>query len=145
MATGDFYRHLLWLYPPEFRKQFSEEMVSVFEQRAGELLANRKSVSFVFLLTEFSSIVKGAYVMWLANILPFDRNRSESGSIAATTPILSVDEATKQRDIAIRKMVAAIADHDFVNARRYSDEEVRLKHVLEQLQTGTLATHRNLA
>jgi hypothetical protein len=145
MTTGDFYRRLLSLYPPEFRKQFSEEMVSVFEQRAGERFADRKSASFAFFLTEFSSVMKGAYLMWLTKILPIDRNRPQSGPAEATTPILSVEEATKQRNIAIRNVVAAIGDHDFINARRYSDEEVRLKHVLQELKGNPLATHRKLA
>jgi hypothetical protein len=133
MTTGDFYRRLLSLYPPEFRQQFSEEMVSVFEQRAGGRLADRKSASFAFLLTEFSSVVKGAYLMWMTKILPIDRNRSDSGPAEATTPILSVEEVTKQRNIAIRNLAAAIADHDFINARRYSNEEALLKHTLQEL------------
>jgi hypothetical protein len=145
MTTANFYRRLLWLYPADFRQQFSEEMVSVFEQRAGERFVDRKSVPFAFLLTEFSSIVKGACVMWLTEVLPIDHNRSEFSSAAATTPILSVEEATKQRNVAIRNMVAAIADHDFISARRYSDEEVRLKRVLEELQSRTLTEHCKLA
>ena len=142
MTTTTIYRGLLWLYPPGFRQQFSEEMVSVFEQRAGERFADRGAVSFAFLLTEFSGIVQGAYVIWFSKILPFDRKRSEF--VAATTPILTAEEATELRNHAIQKMVAAIADHDFVSARRFSDEEVRLKHVVEELQ-GTPATRRKLA
>jgi hypothetical protein len=142
MTTTTIYRVLLWLYPSEFRQQFSEEMISVFEQRAGERFADRGAVSFAFLLTEFSGIVKGAYVMWFSKILTFDRKQSEFGATA--TPILSAEEAARLRTHAIQKMVAAIADHDFVTARRFSDEEVRLKHVLEELQ-GPPATHRKLA
>ena len=79
--------------------------------------------------------------MWFSKILPFRREQSEPG---ATTPILSAEEATKLRTQAIEKMVAAIADHNFVTARRYSDEETRLKHVLEELQ-NPLAKHGKLA
>ena len=43
MKLIDLYRVLLLLYPADFRQQFSEEMISVFEQRAGERLANRDS------------------------------------------------------------------------------------------------------
>jgi hypothetical protein len=64
---------------------------------------------------------------------------------APTTPSLSVEEVTKQRNIAIRNLAAAIADHDFINARRYSNEEALLKHTLQELQDGPLATHRKLA
>jgi hypothetical protein len=142
MTTSLIYRCLLWIYPSEFRQQFSEEMISVFEQRAGERFANRGGVSFAFLFMEFSGIAKGAYFMWFSKILPFDRRQSESG--VTTTSNLSAEEATKLRNQAIQKMVAAIADHDFVTARRFSDEEARLKHVLEELE-GPPATRRKLA
>jgi hypothetical protein len=117
-------------------------MISVFEQRAAERFADRGAASFAFLLTEFFAIVKGANIMWFSNILPTRHEQSESG--ATTTHILSAEEATKLRNQAIEKMVAAIADHDFVKAWRYSDEEARLKHVLEELQSPP-ATHRTLA
>jgi hypothetical protein len=61
-----------------------------------------------------------------------------------STHTLSAEEATKLRNEAVQKMVAAIADHDFVAARRFSDEETRLKRVLEDLQSR-LAPHRKLA
>jgi hypothetical protein len=140
--TTTVFRALLWLYPSEFRQQFSQEMISVFEQRAGELFADRGAVSFALLLTEFFAIVKGANIMWFSKILPFRREQSESGG--TTAHILSVEEATKLRTQAIEKMVAAITDHDFVTARRYSDEEARLKHVLVELQSPP-ATHHKLA
>lgn len=142
IKTTTLFRALLWLYPSEFRQDFSQEMISVFEQRAGERFADRGAASFAFLLTEFFAIVKGANIMWFSNILPTRHEQSESG--ATTTHILSAEEATKLRNQAIEKMVAAIADHDFVKARRYSDEEARLKHVLEELQSPP-ATHRTLA
>ncbi|MGB8538884.1 MAG: hypothetical protein WCD57_20845 [Acidobacteriaceae bacterium] len=142
MTTTAIYRALLWLYPSEFRQQFSEEMVSIFEQRAGDRFADKGAVSFAFLLMEFSSIVKGANIMWFSKILPFRREPLESG--ATSTNILTAEEATKLRNEAIQKMVAAIADHDFVAARRFSDEETRLKRVLEDLQ-HTLAAHSKLA
>jgi hypothetical protein len=46
-----------------------------------------------------------------------------------------MEEAARQRAAAIRSIVAAIAEHDFVGARRNSDEEVRLAQVLETLQS----------
>ena len=145
MTIGGFYRGMLWLYPSGFRKQFSEEMISVFEQRAGERFADRESGSFAFLLIEFSSILKGACIMWLGKIRPINRKRTASDSALITTAALSFEDATKQRGLAIHNMVAAIADHDFVNARRYSDEEARLKQVLEELQSDAAATSRELA
>jgi hypothetical protein len=136
MKTTTVYRALLRLYPPDFRQQFSEEMVCVFEQRAAERLANGGAVSVAFFLTEFSAIVKGAHVMWFSKILPFRRKQSE---FDIGTPILNAEEAAKLRKQAIQKMVAAIADHDFVTARRFSDEEARLTHILEDLRRPSAA------
>jgi hypothetical protein len=129
MRASDFYRAVLHLYPASFRRQFSEEMICVFEQRAGERFANRKSASVAFLLREFSSVVKGAYIMWWANIL---RSKpSFSDAVDSTSEPLSVADVARLRDAAIRNMVAAIACHDFNNARRYSYEEARLKTLLQ--------------
>jgi hypothetical protein len=125
IKTTSVYRALLWLYPSDFRQQFSEEMVSVFEQRAGE------AVSIAFFLTEFSALVKGAHVMWFSKILPFRHKQLEFG---VAMPMLNAEEVARLRNEAIQKMVAAIADHDFVSARRFSDEEARLNHVLEDLR-----------
>jgi len=38
-------------------------------------------------------------------------------------------------------MVAAIAAHDFINARRYSDEEIRLKNFMHDLQNKASTGH----
>ena len=126
MRHRHIYQTLLLLYPLEFHRRFSAEMLCVFEQRASELSANRNSANVAFLLTEFSSLVKGACLMWLSKIRTKIRTIDRSPSPAESTTPLTVAEATTQRDTAIRNMVTAIAAHDFVNARRYSDEEARL-------------------
>jgi hypothetical protein len=131
------YRALLHLYPASFRKQFSEEMICVFEQSAGERLANRKSASFAFLFTEFSGIVRGATIMWLAQILPSHRTPSSSTEVNSSDDLLSTAKLATQHDAAISNMVAAIAQHDFSNARRYSYEEARLKRLLEDRERAT--------
>jgi hypothetical protein len=47
--------------------------------------------------------------------------------LSVTTPsVQNAEEGIKLRQDAIERMVAAIADHDFVTARHHSDEEVRL-------------------
>jgi hypothetical protein len=131
------YRALLHLYPASFRKQFSEEMICVFEQSAGERLANRKSASFAFLFTEFFGIVRGAAIMWLAQILPSHRTPSSSTESDSNDEPLSTAQVANQRDAAIRNMVAAICQHEFNNARRYSYEEARLKRLLEDGERAT--------
>jgi hypothetical protein len=136
MRFNHIYRGLLLLYPADFRNQFSEEMICVFEQRAGERLASRNSATFVFVVTELSGILKGACTMWLAKILTVRRNSSSADTSNPPAAALTVAEAIKRRDAAIKKMVASIAAHDFINARRYSEEETRLKNLLQDLENG---------
>jgi hypothetical protein len=45
---------------------------------------------------------------------------------------LSLAELRKLREEAISRMVQAIATHDFPAARRYSEEEIRLKAFLRE-------------
>jgi hypothetical protein len=132
MRVVDLYRSVLFLYPADFRNQFSEEMISVFQQRAAE-----RPGAFYFFVREFSSIAKGACIMWLAKNLTRHPSPSEATDTTGTT--LTISELDNQRQTAIRKMVASIARHDFLNARRYSNEETRLKRVLHDLEKGTPA------
>ena len=131
MRFSNAYRILLFLYPAEFRRRFSAEMLFVFEQSANEAPADRGSASFAFLLTEFSGIMKGAYIMWFAKII--GRKRLSQEATTSSIEPLTVAEATKRRDAAIKNMVASIAKHDFSSARQYSYEETRLKNVILDL------------
>jgi hypothetical protein len=74
--------------------------------------------------------------MWLAKILSVKRNPSRSEAVDTTGTPLTIAELSKQRDTAIKNMVASIAAHDFMNARRYSDEETRIKRILQDLESG---------
>ncbi|HEY3988935.1 MAG TPA: hypothetical protein VGM02_06535 [Acidobacteriaceae bacterium] len=146
MRISDFYRGLLRLYPGDFHQQFSEEMLSVFEQRVVERIANRGSVSIAFVLAEFTGIAKGACTMWMTKILPIRRNTSQprTAQSCPATPApepLTIAEATRQHNAAIRNMVAAIAGHDFPKARQHSYEEIRLKNLLKELQSKIPAGH----
>jgi hypothetical protein len=132
MGATDFYRGLLLLYPADFRNQFSGEMISVFEQRAGERFADRNSAPVAFFVIEFLSLLKGAFIMWLAETLTQHRNPSSTPPAPPT-----VEELTKQRATAIKKMCASIAEHDFNTARQYSYEEARLKNLLRDLMTAS--------
>ena len=138
MKLSDLYRVLLLLYPADFRRQFSEEMIFVFEQRAGERFANRESQPVAWLAIEFLSIVKGAHAMWLTRILPIHRNSSSSDGAVPEEASLTVAEVARQRHAAIKDMCISIAKHDFINARRYSNEEARLKDLLAEMERGIL-------
>ncbi len=140
MKLAHLYRGLLFLYPADFRSQFSEEMVSVFQQRVDEC-----PETLNFLTREFSSIAKGACNVWLAKILTVNGNPSPSEAADATCSPLTIAEVNSQRQTAIRMMVASIARHDFLNARRYSNEETRLKLLLHDLESGTQAPETKTA
>ena len=71
--------------------------------------------------------------MWFAKILGVNRKSlSQEATISSFEP-LTVAEATKRRDVAIKNMVASIATHDFSSARQYSYEETRLKNLIRDL------------
>jgi hypothetical protein len=145
MKLGDLYRVLLLLYPADFRQQFSEEMISVFEQRTGERLANRDSRPAAWLAIEFLSVVKGAHSMWLTRILPIQRSSSSSdASFSAETP-LTIAEVANRRHTAIKDLCTSIAKHDFINARKYSNEEARLKHLLAEMEKADLVVESGRA
>jgi hypothetical protein len=133
MRFRNTYRILLFLYPADFRRHFSAEMLFVFEQRVNEHLADRGSAPFAFLLTEFWGIMKGAYIMWFAKILGLNRKSESQEATTSSFEALTVAEATKRRDAAIKNMVASIAKHDFRSARQYSYEETRLKNLIWDL------------
>ncbi|HMF78357.1 MAG TPA: hypothetical protein VK604_22050 [Bryobacteraceae bacterium] len=121
------YRILLGIYPNEFRRQFADEMLHVFEQRARERFAMGKTASLVFIVREFFSIVKGAQMMWIEKIEKKNKTQTAANIQEAD---LTVSEIQKLRDAAVSKMVHAIATHDFPGARRYSEEEARLQALI---------------
>jgi hypothetical protein len=137
MKPGYLYRALLQLYPADFRNQFAEEMISVFEQKSHERLENRK---LTWLVSELFSIVKGAHMMWLTKILSIDREPSSPGTaLPAETP-LTPAEISRRRHAVINDMCASIANHDFINARHYAHEETRLSHLLEKMERAESRT-----
>ena len=139
MRISNLYRGLLLLYPADFRKQFSEEMLCVFEQRAGEHSAKRGSLSVDFVLAEFFSVMKGAYTMWLEKLSRIAPHPSPKDAVASPDAPATIAELKSQRETAIQNMVASIATHDFVDARQCSYEETRLSKLLRRLQNEVCA------
>lgn len=74
--------------------------------------------------------------MWLGRIVSINRKQIRAGIPESSGASLTVAQAIEQRNVAIKNMVAAIATHDFLNARRYSDEEIRLKAFIERSERG---------
>ena len=71
--------------------------------------------------------------MWFAKIIGVNRKSLSQEATTSNIEPLTVAEATKRRDAAIKNMVASIAKHDFSSARRYSYEETRLKNLIWDL------------
>jgi hypothetical protein len=130
MTVLSFYRVLLLLYPADFRHEFAEEMLLVFEQIAGEqLVAASKIERTAFLISELTGIAKGAYTMWMKKRVA----AVEFTSISSNEASLTVEQLAARRTEAIEHMVIAIAKHDFINARRYSEEEGRIERRLKEI------------
>lgn len=125
------YRTLLCLYPEEFRREFSGEMLHVFDQRARTGCAARNIASLLFVVREFFGIVKGAQMMWIEKMVPL-RRQDEPALADPQEDFLTVAEIRKLRAETISRMVQAIATHDFPSARRYSEEEIRLQTLLRE-------------
>jgi hypothetical protein len=131
MKVKDLYRSLLRLYPVDFREQFSQEMGSIFERRAAERSSKGRIALAVFVAREFLSIMKNACAMRMGPIF------TRPGPTPVASPCLprNLQEAAEQRARAIRNMVACIGKHEFTQARHYSYEEIRLRQLVEQLQS----------
>jgi hypothetical protein len=132
MSILTCYRFLLGFYPNDFRGQFSEEMLQVFEQRAHVRLAVGKTASITFIICEFFGLLRGAQTMWMEKILPMKQKQQIDQPIPEGA--LSLADLRKLREEAISRMVQAIATHDFPGTRRYSEEEVRLTRLLTSLR-----------
>jgi hypothetical protein len=132
MSILTCYRFLIGFYPNDFRWQFSDEMLHVFEQRVRDRLALGKTASIAFVSREFFSLLRGAQTMWMEKILPMKQKQQIDALIPEGT--LSVAELRKLREEAINCMVRAIATHDFPGARRYSEDEIRLNQLLTSAQ-----------
>jgi hypothetical protein len=133
IRIGHLYRGLLRLYPAAFQKLFLREMCGVFESRAEECFQQGKSAWIAFVVREFSTITKGACIMRVGQIFAAFRGKSTETETSPDGP-LTIGEAARRRVEAIRNMVACIENGDFVQARRYSYEEIRIHKFIRQFQ-----------
>jgi hypothetical protein len=133
MRIGHLYRALLRLYPAGFRQQFEREMCGVFERKAEDYSHQGRSAWIAFVVREFSTITKGACIMRIGEILAAFRRKSTETETSPGGP-LTIAEAARRRVEAIRNMVACIEKRDFVQARRYSYEEIRIQRFIRPFQ-----------
>jgi hypothetical protein len=118
---------LLGLYPADFRAQFGEEMAAVFEQAAAERRPRGGACLLLFLVKEMMGLVAGA-----AKEHAF---RDHSVRSYDDLPFPS-DVAGAERYIAVisRRIIHAIANHEFEKARHYDLQDRKARALLAQLR-----------
>jgi hypothetical protein len=150
------YRTLLRLYPNDYRTKFGTEMLNAFKLVAEPRRQQSRFAFTRFLLAELIGLLIGAGAEWIAKIatdssvrgrwLPDLRMMRPPGvprelwfartCVNATQSALphEVMEAQDRIALLIKRMVHAIANHDFPGARRYSYEERQAREELRRLR-----------
>jgi hypothetical protein len=125
MDVRRIYASLLRLYPRSYRECFTKEMLAVFEQAAEEHSRQGLAAFARFLTAEIAGVLKGAVVEWSAGARESPAPCSAGEELAA---------AEARIDLLVRRIVHAIANHDFETARSCSCEEQRERENLRQLR-----------
>ncbi len=126
------YEFLLRLYPRDYRAVFAKEMSNAFEQGLAERRDQGWGAAWRFALAELVGLTIGAGIEWIAKLstdssvrgrsLP---DRQLSAHYAGAFPNFpeEVSKAQERTELLVKRIVHAISHHDYVGARRYSDEE----------------------
>jgi hypothetical protein len=126
MFAARIYRKLLNLYPPGFRARFGAEMQSVFEESAAEHRRRSPRSVFPFALKEFLGLIAGGAT-----------ERHAAAARLRPPPPFPTDIPGAEQYIALasQRVIAAIAHHDFPNARYYDLQERKARALLAHLRT----------
>jgi DNA-binding PadR family transcriptional regulator len=115
----------LGLYPADFRVQFGAEMVTVFEQAVAE----RRGVTCVllFVVKEMLGLLAGAARerLFHGDAVPAHEDLPFPSDVAG---------AERYLDIVSRRLVRAIANHQFTNARYYDQQDRKARALLAELR-----------
>ena len=117
----------LILYPADFRAQFGAEMVTVFEQAMAQHCGRGRTYVLLFFVKEMLGLLAGAArervfhdeAIRAHNDLPFPSD------VAGTERYL---------EIVSRRLVHAIASHEFTNARYYDQQDRKARALLAKLR-----------
>lgn len=129
------FRILLRLYPAGHQELLGEEMLCVFEQAAEEQ-RRRGRLAFVrFALAEVISLVwEAAAARRLQNTGDaLDLRKMRPPEVSHQQYVTAIDEVLAARQLVavnLARMQDAIACHEFVKARFYSDEERKARERL---------------
>ena len=130
---------LLRLYPANYRATFGAEMLGVLAEKAREHDGQR-AVGYVrFVIPELAGLAIGAVVQWCARIACYGSASGHAPAAASRAgaggrALPEVMEAEIRVQVAIDRMVDAIATHQFEKARFYSEEERKAREVLGLLR-----------
>jgi hypothetical protein len=120
-----FYELLLRLYPLDYRGLFANEMSRTFEEASADYLVRGRTAWLRFILAEYLGILAGAASAWLRPRPP--------AVLLASGPPHTIREAKERVAFNLRRMEDAIAHHDFVLARFYSNEDLKSRAQLRSL------------
>jgi hypothetical protein len=136
------YALLLRLYPAEYQDLFASEMAAVHARAHAERRRNGSAALLGFEALEGAGLLAGLVREWIAKAASGGEYLIASVPAATTvSPQTEIERCRLEVDALIRKMVHAIAHHDFEGARRYSNEERREREHLQKL-LGTSATEQ---
>jgi len=123
------YEFLLRLYPRDYRAVFAKEMSNAFEQGLAERRDQGWGAAWRFALAELVGLTIGAGIEWIAKLSTDSSIRGRSLSDrplnAGAFPNVpeEVSNAQQRTELLVKRIVHAISHHDYIGARRYSDEE----------------------
>ena len=120
------YAVLLRLYPREHNAKFAAEMLSTFEQSAEEHRARGRGALARFVVVESLGLIAGACVAWCTR-------RTAARELAHAHLPPEVMQAQARVDALVKRMIDAIANHRFEEARSCDYEERRERDNLRLL------------
>jgi DNA-binding PadR family transcriptional regulator len=115
----------LVLYPADFRAQFGGEMVTVFEQAAAQRHGGTSVL--LFFVKEMLGLLAGA---------ARERVFHDDAVTAHDDLPFPSDVAGAERylEIVSRRLIRAIANHEFTNARYYKEQDRKARALLTELR-----------
>jgi hypothetical protein len=128
------YYLILSLYPAEYRANFGQEMLEVFETAAERSRREGSLARLRFAGRELTGVLAGLTKEWAARSATPHSYVSSRCALQPEPEMPSGIVETQQRlKWLIGHMEFAIAHHDFPSARRYSYEERAVREHLTQL------------
>lgn len=115
----------LALYPADFRAQFGAEMVTVFEQAAAQRRGRTRVL--LFFVKEMLGLLSGAARerLFHDDAIPAHDDLPFPSDVAG---------AKRYLEIVSRRLIRAIAKHEFGNARYYDQQDRKARALLAELR-----------